>query len=309
MAHLWNCFWEACGNRVRLTPLLIERFVLAKLYFDPRGLLVAMDNDRAVGFAHAGFGPRTEEKVLDPTVGVIAAFVVPPGPIRREVMQVLLSAAEEYLRIHGASVIFFGGSSFPEPFWLGLAYGPRLPGVADNDLELREFLAEVGYQPVESRVVLERSLRQFTVTVTPELVRCHRELTVNFTGEPLLSNWWELTTLDPFELLSFELVTRIGNCRVGRMRLFIREMAANPAGCYPIALWDIDLVGTCPLSEAKWFFLQQATRELARGNAATLEIQVSWPIGQPEPTDLAHLRTLLGMTPRFQGTVFRKDLL
>lgn len=307
LAHLWNCFWDACGNRVRLTPLLIERFVLGKLFFDPRGLVVVTEDSRVVGFAHAGFGPNSEGTSLDTSVGVITAFVTAPAGVDPDVPQALLKAAEEYLVGRGASTVYFGGSPFPEPFWLGLAYGPRLPGVADNNLQLRQCLADLGYQPVESRVVVERSLRQFTPPVSPELIRCHRELTVNFTGEPWLTKWWELVTLDPFELLSFELLARLSGCQLGRMRLFIREMAANSAGGFPIALWDIDIAPNCPLPEAKWFFLVQVTRELARGNAASLEVQISWPVGQPEPPELDQLRSLLGMTPRFQGTVFRKD--
>jgi len=60
LVEVWNETFTGRGA-VRLassTPL--ERFVFSKPLFDPAGLFIAEEDERCLGFAHAGFGPCDE---------------------------------------------------------------------------------------------------------------------------------------------------------------------------------------------------------------------------------------------------------
>ena len=39
----------------------LERFAYSKPFFDPDGLIVAVDGEQRVGFVHAGFGPNGDQ--------------------------------------------------------------------------------------------------------------------------------------------------------------------------------------------------------------------------------------------------------
>src|SRR4051812_50081038 len=57
---------------------LLEDLVLSKPYFDKAGLLVATEEDKLVGFGHAGFGPSADHASLAYQGGVISLIVVRP---------------------------------------------------------------------------------------------------------------------------------------------------------------------------------------------------------------------------------------
>ena len=44
---------------------LVEAAVFSKPYFDRQGVIVAVDEGRVVGFAHAGFGPTADRSAID----------------------------------------------------------------------------------------------------------------------------------------------------------------------------------------------------------------------------------------------------
>ena len=48
---------------------LLEQYIFAKPYFDPKGLIVAMHGEEAVGFIHAGFGANDDESNISTEMG------------------------------------------------------------------------------------------------------------------------------------------------------------------------------------------------------------------------------------------------
>ena len=52
-----------------MSAMLLEQFVFSKPYFDPAGLIVALRDDKPVGFVHAGFGPNDEGTALATELG------------------------------------------------------------------------------------------------------------------------------------------------------------------------------------------------------------------------------------------------
>ena len=54
---VWNRQSPSPRRLSLLNCTLLDQHVLAKPYFDPRGLIVAVEGERIVGFVHAGFLP------------------------------------------------------------------------------------------------------------------------------------------------------------------------------------------------------------------------------------------------------------
>ena len=58
--------WQSRGPQPGLNPQvnleIFDQFVLSKKYFDPQGLILAIDGDRVLGFSHAAFGANDSEE-------------------------------------------------------------------------------------------------------------------------------------------------------------------------------------------------------------------------------------------------------
>jgi len=120
LADVWNESHTARGSFPLRTPALLERWVFSKPYFDPDGLIVAVDdadNNRVVGYALAGFGPNEELSALDYSQGVICSLGVRPTTQRHGVARDLVQKAEEYLVKRGATTLRAG------PRWPYCPYG------------------------------------------------------------------------------------------------------------------------------------------------------------------------------------------
>src|SRR5947209_785586 len=61
LIEIWNEALVGRGAAQLRNSTAFERHALAKPYFDPAGLIVAVDGNTRVGFAHAGFGPNQRE--------------------------------------------------------------------------------------------------------------------------------------------------------------------------------------------------------------------------------------------------------
>ena len=118
---------SACRKRFR--PISFEQLVFSKPYFDCAGLILAFDDGRPVGFAHAGFGPNENDSGISTDLGTTCLMMLEPGCSEAEVSAGLLERSEDYLRGRGAKVLYGGGMSPLNPFYLGLYGGSELPGV------------------------------------------------------------------------------------------------------------------------------------------------------------------------------------
>src|SRR5437764_7529250 len=83
LVHVWNESCTGRGAAFLTSNLLFEYFVLAKPFFDPAGLIVAVDDKTVVGFGLAGFGPNAGRNGIDNNVGVVCALAVLPTFRRR----------------------------------------------------------------------------------------------------------------------------------------------------------------------------------------------------------------------------------
>jgi len=151
LIQVWNEALLGRGAVVMRTATPFERFVLAKPYFDPAGLIVAEEDDTCVGFAHAG-------KLEAEATGVIALVCVRPKWQRRGLGTELLRRGEAYLQSRGATALHAGAAGGCNPFYFGLYGGALCSGFLTSDAAAEPFLTRRGYRVQQTLLVLQRPL-------------------------------------------------------------------------------------------------------------------------------------------------------
>ena len=133
LVEIWRSRNGQPGLLQPMSVDLFEQFVLGRLYFDREGLQLAWDDDRPVGFAHAGFGPDETENHVVTELGTTCLILTRPDCDEVEVAAGLLARSEDYLRRRGAKVLYGGGIKPLDAFYLGLYGGSELPGILATD--------------------------------------------------------------------------------------------------------------------------------------------------------------------------------
>jgi ribosomal protein S18 acetylase RimI-like enzyme len=206
LAAVWNEALPGRGAVCLRGSLPLESCVFAKPYFDPAGLVVAVEGDTCAGFGHAGFGADAAEEALSYRAGVTCVLAVRPAYRRRGVGSELLRRCEDYLRGRGAQALYAGPHRPLDPFYLGLYGGSELPGLLDSDAEARAFLLKRGYAARQATCVLQRRLSQPVRQLDPRTsaLRQRFELQVD-PPRASLSTWWQNCVLGLVDPLLFAL--------------------------------------------------------------------------------------------------------
>lgn len=173
LADVWNA--SLAGSRTVLiqphSTGLLEYFTMAKPYFDPAGLIFAIDEGRPVGFVHAGFGPGAPGSYWpDTSTGVICALGVIPSHRRQGVGGELLRRAEKYLRSRGATEILAGPCRPVNPFTFGLYGGSDSAGFLASDGLARPFFEHKGYAVTQTIGVFQRALQRAFMPSDPRFL-------------------------------------------------------------------------------------------------------------------------------------------
>jgi GNAT superfamily N-acetyltransferase len=205
--------WHECGlGRGAATDFdadVIETVVFAQPYFDPNGLIVAVDDGTPVGFVHAGFGPAASGAMLDKRTGVICVVMVAPSYRHRGIGRELMARAEAYVRALGAETIFAGGAAPNDPFYFGLYGGSQPAGFLDSDPLAAPFLAATGYQPVTRHIVLQRSLVEKSDPIGLRLMGVRRATKLG-TAPCESRPWWWQTRPGRLDSIDFALLPKSG---------------------------------------------------------------------------------------------------
>ena len=133
LAAIWGKQRHARGVATCSTPRMLEAFVFSKPYFDRLGFQVAEEDGHILGFVHAGFGPNESQDDIGTEMGVTCLLLVAPQHADSDVPDKLLAASEDYLRSHGAKILYAGGIHPLSPYYLGFYGGSELPGVMVSD--------------------------------------------------------------------------------------------------------------------------------------------------------------------------------
>ena len=203
------CIWNHCadsrGVAEPITDDSLDALVLSKTYFDPQGLILALDDGRPIAFAHAGFGANTQEDALEYQLGVVCAILVEPQFRRRGIGRELLGRSEDYLRSGGAQVIYAGGMHPLNPFYLGLYGGSELPGFLESNSGARPFLEACDYGRADECLVFERPVNAAPTVPDVRLIRIQRRTRIETHDGLARPTWWWAATMGPFEQVRFSL--------------------------------------------------------------------------------------------------------
>lgn len=274
LVALWN---EALTRRgaVELrshTPL--ENAVFNKPYFDPDGFIVAEDDGRLAGFAHAGFGATEDLDALDQSRGVICALAVHPARRRTGIGTELLRRAEQYLRERGAKSLRAGASRPDKPFYVGVYGGSNAPGFLRSDAEIEPFLLARGYKPDRRVNVFDRRLDTPLNIVDARFGALRKKYEGQGLPQARLGSWFRECVLGPLEPSEF----RVDDKATGQVaaRALFWEMTDYGWrwGAPPAGVIDVQVRNDLRRQGLGKFLLVQLLRHLQEQYFAVAEVQV-----------------------------------
>jgi GNAT superfamily N-acetyltransferase len=303
LAALWRSLAGHPGLMQPVSPDLLEQLVFAKLFFDYRGLVLARDDGRPVGFAHAGFGANLDESWFSTDAGVTCIVLVRPDCDQAVVAAGLLDRCEEYLKGRGARVLYGGGIHPLNPFYVGLYGGSDLPGILDSDTAVRAALATLGYHEVGRTLLFRRELSGFESQIDRRQMQVRRQMIVEVTSDAPTRTLWEACTLGEFELTRFDVVPRGGGSVIASATFRSMEPSGATAVSRAAGLIGLFVEEAYRRRGLAFFLLSEAFRQFIRQGITSVETM-------SRETDVAARGTFqkLGIPQVGQAGVWRKDL-
>lgn len=196
LVQAWNEMFTSRGCVPLQSANYLDRFILAKIYFDPAGLIIAEEDGVILGFAHAGMALD-----ISPRRGVTCILGVRPASRRRGIGSELLSRCEQYLRKRGAEVLCVGEVGLRCPFYLGLYGGSDSPGILATDTLAEPFLLKRGYHIGQRVRVMQRDLLKPLKVADPRFagLRVHYELHIRSPRDLEMALECSLGAAEPLE--------------------------------------------------------------------------------------------------------------
>ncbi len=281
---------------------LFEQIVLSKPYFENQGLIVALDDNRAIGFAHAGFGSTDKGGGVEHRFGVTAMLLVRPEYHSSPVGADLLTHSERYLQSRGAQVLYGGAIRPLDPFYLGLYGGSELPGVLAGDEFANALFRAAHYRDIDRVVVLHRELSGFRAPVDRVQMQIRRTSVIAEVPDAPPRDWWEACALGQFHIISFELRERDETQPAAMARFWLLESFATSWGVQSAGLYDLQVHPTRRRSGLATFLLGDAFRRLGAQGIALVEVQTMAGNAAAQA-----LYRKLGFHEVDQGIAYRKE--
>jgi ribosomal protein S18 acetylase RimI-like enzyme len=298
--------WRSCSARRALaqplTTAAFEQLVLNKPYFDREGLWLALADDEAQGFVHAGFGPTDDESGLSTDLGVTSMLVLRPTSDQAEVANRLLVHSENYLRAKGAKVLYAGAVSPLDPFYLGLYGGSELPGVLDSDAMAQQFYLTHGYREIDRTLVFQRLLEGFRAPIDRSQMQVRRRTQLAVVDEPPTKTWWEACTLGEFERVEYQLIDREQGKQLASATLRTLDYAPSHARVRASGLIDVYVDPGALHQGLATFLISESLKELHQQGVDLVEVQT-----MERNKAAIGLYEKLGFTRIDSGAVYRKE--
>jgi ribosomal protein S18 acetylase RimI-like enzyme len=273
LAVIWNeAFIGRGGVKLRHSSPL-ENYLFAKPYFDPEGLIVAVDNDQLIGFAHAGLGSNDEQAGVSTESGVICALGVRPSHARQGIGTELLRRCESYLTGKGAHTLFAGPMAPHNPFYLGLYGGSELPGFLASDPTTEPFLRRHGYDVHDTCLVFQRSLTQPANITDLRFPHLRQHYDVRIVPRSGIASWWQECTLGPIELVEFHLLDKASNQMVGKTAVWEMDLFSWRWNQPAVGIMEIEVVPEFRRRGMAKFLLSQMLRYLQEQYFGLTEVQ------------------------------------
>ncbi len=253
---------------------LLERMVLAKPYFDRRGLIVAEHNGALVGFVHAGFS-RDEHGSLSTRRGATCMLMVAPQERTGSLASELLACSEAFLTEAGAIEMYGGAVSPADAFYLGLYGGCQLSGILATDEWATQLYRQHGYVPRDRCLVLQRSLAGFRPVVDRESMDIRRRYQMDVQEDPPTDNWWEACTYGQTERTRFQLRSRRGGAEHGSLTVWNMEPLASSWGVHAAGIVQLKIAAAAPATPVALFLIGEALRQLQTQGVTLVEVHAS----------------------------------
>ena len=191
LANVWRSQPPTRGLAQEVLAEMFERYVMSKPYFDRHGLIVAEDNGKVVGFAHAGFAWDALINRPYRRQGTTCLVLVLPCDNEAEIAAELLNRSEAYLQAEGAETVFGGPMAPVDPFYWGLYGGSELPGILDSDTRQLAIFQAAGYEPADQCIVFQRDVAGYRPAVDRKQMRLRRQYQVEAVDDPKAHSWWD----------------------------------------------------------------------------------------------------------------------
>ena len=300
--RLWQGHPPRGVYRPVITPFLFDHCVLSKSYFDRAGLIVAIDGNTPIGFAHAGFGPNADGSALDTQVGTTSCVCLEPHAERTEIARQLLARTEAYLHGRGARQLHFGPLHPVDPFYVGLMDVSGSPGVLASDGDTLALLAEQGYRELDRHLILRRTLNDFRAPMDRQQAQLKRNFTVEFIQDPPAKTWWEAATLGQLERTLFTVQKRGGVATIASAS-FWDAPHFGPPTLQATGLLSLNIPADAARDGLGVMLLGEALKTLQTQGSTVVETQI-----RREDSRSAELLFRLGFQEIDQAIVLAKEL-
>lgn len=214
LVRLWNVSHSGRGVASPIAPDIFDAAALAHTYFDPQGLIVAVGEDRLLGFVHVGFCVNQQHTDLDYSRAVICAIVVDPEVRHLQIGSQLLGYAEQYARSRGAEELFAGPSPGRDPFYTGIYGGSRPSGFLETHGTIGPFFQQQGFEEIERHGVYQKNLQQARDPINFRLIAIRRQMELRLTDQPSDADWWWMVRMGRYDYLRFEMYPKGSNTPV-----------------------------------------------------------------------------------------------
>ncbi len=301
IAEIWCSQPQQRGLLQPMTPQIFERHILSKLYFDRHGFIVAVDGDRPVGFAHAGFGPNGEGSAISTEAGVTCLVLVSPHAEQTTIAAELLSQSELYLRGRGARTLYGGGMHPLDPFYLGLYGGSELPGVLASDTRQLELFQSAGYVETNRCLVLQRNLANFRPVVDRVQQQIRRQFQTDATLDLPTANWWQACTIGQIDGAQFMVRPRAGGPVCAQVIYWDMQPLAGSWGVQAMGMFRVEVPEPRRRQRLATFLISETLRQMQLQGVTLVEAQVT----ESNAAAIALFKRL-GFEQVDQGVVLRK---
>jgi ribosomal protein S18 acetylase RimI-like enzyme len=300
LADVWRSADLGPAAMQPMTSALLEGCVFSKPYFDREGLIVALEEGRAVGFAHAAFGPNKSRSAIDTRVGTTLLVAVVPHAEQERIADGLLRRCEDYLQRRGAEVLLGGGSAEMRSFYLGLYGGSDLPGILDSSAAMQRVFERAGYEVGDRVAVVRRTLAGFRPPVNRLQIAIRRNTVLRVIDEPTRRTWWEAATTTGIALRRYELRNTAEEL-LGSASFWDMQPLATAWGVQATGLMEVAIEGERRRQGLAHYLIAEAMHDLERDGVTIVETHAS-----ESNTPAMKLFQKLGFETIEHGTLFRK---
>jgi ribosomal protein S18 acetylase RimI-like enzyme len=273
LARIWQSRPDRRGMMQPMSVALLEMFVFSKPYFDREGLIVAVEERRPIGFAHAGFGPSRAGDALSTDIGVICMLTTQPHPDEATIEGVLVQRCESYLQGRGALELRAGAHYPLCPFYLGLYGGSDMPGILTGENDFGELYLRAGYVEVERCLVFERDLDNFRPTVSRTQMQHRRQYQVLAQVNPVAPTFWDACVFGPADRIRFVLQAKTDGAVVGEVTFWDMGPLSTRWQVNTMGMISFRILQTQRGHGLGEYLLSEALRQLAESGVSRVQAQ------------------------------------